>query len=112
MNPDCLTESELYRLGYLRPRVLESGELAALVPFIYTVGLCVGITRDGYRARFCYHDYQSADRALADWRGYGVPKGPYIAHKGQGEILVDPVAEAEETARARFVEAQTRFEFD
>lgn len=80
---------ELTALGYLHPRRLESGEIAALTPMIYTVGLCIGLTADGYRSRFCYPDYQSAMKALDEWDGFGTPPGPYITQKGLDLSLVE-----------------------
>ena len=81
------TEDDQLRLalenyGYLNARRLESGEIAGLAPFLFTVGLCVGVSSDHYRCRFCFPDYNSALEALDVWDGYGAPPGKWIAHKG------------------------------
>ena len=71
--------------GYEQVRMLPTGEAAGLSRFLFTTGLCVGLTEIGYRTRFCYPDRASAEAALAEWDGNGDPPGPWIKEKGERE---------------------------
>jgi hypothetical protein len=64
--------------------------LCGLMPFLYTVGLVVGITRRGYERRYCYETTTQAHAALLAWDGKGHPPGPWIKLKGTYEgVAVD-----------------------
>jgi hypothetical protein len=96
-----VTHNEIIALGYHSPRLLPSGEWAALYKFIFTVGLVVGLNESGYRTRFCYQCHADAFSALAVWDGSGDPPGKWIKQKGEVdrinprfagfEIVVDSV---------------------
>ncbi len=55
-------------MGYGMPVKLD-GELVALGPFLYTVGIIVGMDESGYKHRFCYHTQNEAMIALLAWIG-------------------------------------------
>ena len=77
-----MTAEEIEALEYVSPRLLPSGEWAALQQMIFTVGLFVGLDRTGYRTRWCYPDMTHAVLSLAIWDGAGDPPGPWIKQKG------------------------------
>jgi len=72
-------------LGYFSPKLLSTGEWAALGKFIFTTGLLVGIDEVGYRTRFCYKYSTDALIALNAWDGVGDPPGNWIKEKGSIE---------------------------
>lgn len=80
MNPALIVE-----FGYCCPKLLATGEWAALNQYIFTAGLLVGVDEDGYRTRFCYPTMAAAIDALAMWDGHGDPPGPWIKEKGRIE---------------------------
>ena len=55
-------------LGYGMPVKLD-GELVALGPFLFTVGIICGLDDHGYTHRFCYHTEDQAMIALLQWIG-------------------------------------------
>ncbi len=61
------------------------GNIYALTPFVYTIGLCCLVQESGcYEYRFCYHNLLEAQTALDDWAAKdfsGEPKN-YIKRKG------------------------------
>ena len=75
----------LERDGYLHVRKLRTGEMIGLQRLIFTVGLCVGLDRHGYRTRFCYPTMRDALFASLTWDGEGDPPGPWIKEKGMVE---------------------------
>lgn len=75
--------ADLEAMGYREIRPLPNGELAALFPFIFTVGIVVGLDDFGYRCRWCYDNYAVASAALAAWDGTEDPPGPWIKKKGR-----------------------------
>lgn len=78
-----VTESPLVAL-------LESGEWAAVRPFIYTFGLLVGLDVWQYRTRFCYPRLDLALHALLTWDGSGDPPGSWLKEKGSGAARLNP----------------------
>jgi len=80
-----MTPEQFAENSYLAPRLLPSGEWAALHRFIFTTGLVVGIDEHGRRTRFCYERFEDAFAALATWDGRGDPPGPWIKEKGEIE---------------------------
>lgn len=68
--------------GYKFAHRLPTGEIAGIMPMIYTVGLFVGLDETGYRTRFCYPTFADAALALLEWNGSGDPPGPWIKEKG------------------------------
>jgi len=79
-----MNEQKIIDLGYDHPKLLASGEWAALYNFLFTVGLLVGIDEVGYRTRFCYPNRPAAEAAITQWDGHGDPPGPWIKEKGIG----------------------------
>jgi hypothetical protein len=77
-----MTGAEIEALEYKHPRLLPTGEWAALQQMVFTVGLFVGIDETGYRTRFCYPHFFPAVIALVEWDGTGDPPGPWIKEKG------------------------------
>lgn len=55
-------------MGYGMPVKLD-GELVALGPFLYTVGIICGMDETGYKHRFCYANEDAAMLALLAWIG-------------------------------------------
>lgn len=55
-------------MGYGMPIRLD-GELVALGPFLYTVGIMVGMDETGYKHRFCYPNEDAAMLAFLAWIG-------------------------------------------
>jgi hypothetical protein len=80
MSDDELLEV-LKNEGYRDVRRLPNGELAGLLRFLWTTGLCVGLDRSGYRTRFCYEGWNDALQALDAWDGEGFPPGWWIKEK-------------------------------
>ena len=73
-------------IGYYKNvKELETKEWAAVTPYLFTYGLCVGIDPQGdcHRTRYCYPDGVSAEKALEEWDGRGDPPGPWIKQKPQ-----------------------------
>lgn len=103
-----MTPEQITAHGYMAPRQLPNGDWIALTPFLFTVGLVVGIDEFSYRTRFCYPDFKSALAALLLWDGNGDPPGPWIKEKGRvertnpnlGNIAGVPVKEERESRTA------------
>jgi hypothetical protein len=53
---EALVDDCIQNQGYIAARVLEDGSVAALVPLIFTTGLCLGVNRTGYDRRYCFKD--------------------------------------------------------
>ena len=69
-------------MGYGMPVKLD-GEIVALGPFLYTVGIVVGMDETGYKHRFCYPSQGEAMIALLAWIGSDDEEPPgYIKKKG------------------------------
>lgn len=85
-------EHQLSDLGYYRPRLLPTGEWAALQQMLYTTGLFVMFKDDplaGWRTRYCYEKGADAREALAVWSGEGDPPGPWV--KQYPEDRLNPI---------------------
>jgi len=67
--------------GYKRCVILPGGQLAGIMPQLFTTALCVGLDEYGYRTRFCYERKEDAIAALDAWDGKGDPPGPWIKEK-------------------------------
>ena len=67
--------------GYTHCILLTTGELAGIMPMLYTTGLFVGLTEAGWRTRFCYEHRNDAIAALDAWDGHGDPPGAWIKEK-------------------------------
>lgn len=76
--------------GYSRTRELPDGSFAVLMPLLYTVGLCVGVTEGGYLRRYCYEEPARALEALEHLQsvedepldGWVARRDPYRPHTG------------------------------
>lgn len=66
---------------YFPAKLLPSGEYAGVRDMFASTGLCVGITPDLYRVRYCYEHREDAETALATWDGKEDPPGPWIKRK-------------------------------
>ena len=77
--------NDVIEFGYFEPRVLPTGELAALNKLLFTVGVLTGIDKFGYRCRWCYANAEAASSALQAWDGRGDPPGPWIKQKGRND---------------------------
>lgn len=91
MTPDEIIRGGLRRieLGYTEPKLLPDGRWCALMRFMFTAGLVVGIDERGnYDWRYCYERAEDASAALDTWDGTGHPSGPWIKRKGHpdGEL--------------------------
>ena len=77
--------------GYTNVTMLPTGEVACLYKFMFTTGLIVGVTKFGYRIRFCFEQAQDAAEALKSWDGNGYPPGNWIKAKGTDDFgnLID-----------------------
>lgn len=77
-HPPC----EFKEMGYRAVRRLPTGEWIGVMKMLYTAGLFVGLTAQGYRTRFCYERLRDAQQAAAQWDGLGDPPGPWIKETG------------------------------
>jgi hypothetical protein len=80
----------LQDMGYTDLCTLRGGVLCGLYPFMFTTGLVVGLTEQGYERRYCYEYAVDARAALQAWNGSGHPGGPWIKCKGPGIDLLNP----------------------
>ncbi len=55
-------------MGYGMP-IKVDGEIVALGPFLFTVGIIVGMDETGYRCRYCYDTEHEAMIGLLSWIG-------------------------------------------
>lgn len=78
-------------MGYQQVRVLPDGRVIGLMSFLFTVGLVVDLTSEGYHHRYCYPDHQSGAAAIAIWDGTGDPPGPWIKRKGPDASYSNPL---------------------
>jgi hypothetical protein len=74
--------NELEFPDYAHLREVPGRGLCGLHRFIFTTGLVVGITREGYIGRYCYSSWQDAHSALKKWDGVNDPDGDWIKYKG------------------------------
>lgn len=70
--------------GYINVRKLPNGVWIGVARMIYTAGLLVGLTIEGYSGRYCYPTLLDATDAVKLWDGNGDPPGPWIKYKGDG----------------------------
>lgn len=59
--------------------------LCALKPFMFTVGLCIGINEHSFYGRYCYPNDRKLEAifALGCWDGKGDPRGNWVKYKGK-----------------------------
>lgn len=82
--------AELESQGYTHIRHVEGLGLCALMRFIYTTGLCVGVDDGGYVGRYCYSNHADAKEALNGIKVDTDPVGPWIKYKGRGGERSNP----------------------
>lgn len=75
-----LTEEDVLIWG-TDPKLLATGQWAAIRQFACTHGLIVGISGWGFTQRFDYESYGEALAALMTWTGRGDPPGAWLAEK-------------------------------
>jgi hypothetical protein len=77
-----LTENE-----YVELREIEGRGICGLRNFMFTIGLCYGLTEHDYAGRFCYPRPFTMDaiEAIKTWDGKGDPPGNWVKHKGATE---------------------------
>lgn len=51
-----LSEAFFKKMGYTTSRQLEDGTWVALVPLMFTTGICINLDRTGYERRYCFED--------------------------------------------------------
>lgn len=76
--------------GYTHVKLMASGEIAALLPMIGSMGLFMGLDEVGYRCWYSYPNDADATAAIDKWDGRGDPPGPWIKQKGR-DLLLGPV---------------------
>lgn len=88
---DDVDRIEVYKLihklqeeGYKQFRVgIQGRGLVGLRRFLFTTGLCYGLTEESLEGRYCYENYADALKAMNEWDGIGDPKDDlWIKHKG------------------------------
>ena len=67
--------------GYSNFKVF-NGSLAGINQYLFTTGICLGLTEDGLFGRYCYENHEDAVKALDEWDGAGHPPGNWIVYKG------------------------------
>lgn len=77
-------------MSYREPKDFPDGPQCAILPFVYTYAIVVGIRVEGYERRYCYEHAKDASEALKAWDGKGHPGGPWIKCKGSGIDLLNP----------------------
>ncbi len=78
---------EALEWGYWNAKLLSNGEMAGCRRMMYTTGLFVGLTAQGYRTRFCFHTEAEAEASLVAWDGTGDPPGNWVKEKGAVERM-------------------------
>ena len=76
--------------GYINIRKMPDGSICAVIPYIYTGGLCFNVDFGGIGGRYCYEHLSEAVDALNKWDGEGDPPGNWIVKKGKGEDRQGP----------------------
>ena len=72
--------------GYIGPRQMTDDSVCAVLPYLYTGGLCYGLTFDYVAGRYCYEHLSEAVAALSQWDGTGDPPGKWIVKKPEGRL--------------------------
>lgn len=70
--------------GYIYPKQMPDRTVCAVFPYLYTGGLCYGLTLGGVSGRYCYEHLNHAVAALQLWDGEGDPPGDWIVKKPEG----------------------------
>ena len=82
--------------GYIDTRTTEAGIEIGLMPMMFTIAICVNVSRDPmalpYTYRFCYpkKDTDEAIEVYRSWDGLGLPKGNWIKQKGARVDMRNP----------------------
>jgi hypothetical protein len=78
--------------GYIGIRQMNNGEWIAILRMNYTWGLHVGMTKTGYKGRYCYERQIDAMTAARVYEGVEDPSGPWIKYKGEDGERMGPGA--------------------
>jgi len=71
---------------YVNVRKLPNGVWIGVAKMLYTAGLFVGLTMEGYSGKYHYPTMTDAINAAKTWDGNGDPPGPWVKYKdGNGE---------------------------
>ena len=83
---DLIDKLDKDQAGYIEYQAIPGRGLCALLDFVFTVGLVVGIEESSYHKRYCYPKPKGVVDAFIDlltWDGEGDPKGSWIKCKGR-----------------------------
>lgn len=78
-------KNQLVHEDYFGFKYIEGKGLCGLRRFLYTTGLCIGLTRWSFEGRYCFENLADAREALDKWDGEGDPSGDWIKYKGRTE---------------------------
>jgi len=91
-----MTKEELIKYleteGYKNIRDIPGRGLCGLREFIFTIGLCEGLTEHDYKGRWCYPKDLADEAIIAflTWDGIGDPIGDWVKYKGMHEEYSNP----------------------
>lgn len=66
---------------FLDVRVLPDGSVAALVRLMFTKAICLGCHDFGYESRFCFEDFDLADKRFAELQSDSDEPEGFIARR-------------------------------
>jgi len=77
----------LEKEGYQQIREIPGRGLCGIREFIFTIGICEGLTEHSYEGRWCYPKEIILEAAIAygTWDGTSDPAGDWIKYKGKTE---------------------------
>lgn len=95
-DPNYTLRMMLRQEGFHEVREVPGRGLCGIKAFLFTVGLCYGLGREGFAGRYCYAPEHTANAvaALVAWDGTGHPAGPWIKHKAPGIEESNPTCTA------------------
>lgn len=81
----------LRKEGYAELVFIPGKGICGLRAFLYTIGLCHGLDKDGFSGRYCYPRQHALDAviALKLWDGTDHPIGNWVKYKGRVEFGPD-----------------------
>ena len=77
--------------GYSNFRDIPGQGLCATMRLMFTYGLFVGITKEGYKGYYHYPFHTDCIDAITDWNGDGDPPGYWLKYKGEGGERSNPL---------------------
>jgi hypothetical protein len=80
----------LVQNGYRNIKLLPNNRWVAILPLLFTHAVIIGKMHDrtSYDDRWCYHDWDSAAKAMEEWNGEGEPTG-WHRHPASGRRYID-----------------------